>query len=51
VFLNSARHMPRYAGASVARMKRGGVSTTAADFVLAIGIPRPPFTGRLVGGL
>ena len=45
MFLNSARHMPRYAGASIARMKRGGVSKTTAGFVLAIGNPRHALAG------
>lgn len=45
MFLNSARHIPRYAGASIARMKRGGASKTTAGFVLAIGNPRHALAG------
>ena len=45
--------MPRYAGASIARMKRGGVSATVAALVLAIGIPCHAVAGWCdgIGGL
>ena len=45
MFLNTSRHMPRYAGAADARMKRGAVSRTVASFVLAIGMPRHAVSG------
>ena len=45
MFLKTSRHMPRYAGAAEARMKRGAVSRTVASFVLAIEIPRQAVAG------
>lgn len=45
MFLKTSRHMPRYAGAAEARMKRGAVSRTVASFVLAIGNPRHAVAG------
>lgn len=45
MFLKTSRHMPRYAGAAEARMKRGAVSRTGASFVLAIGNPRHAVAG------